>query len=89
MALGASRLRVFAAGVRRISVLLAFGICAGLALTFAAQKLISSVVQLHFAHEAGLLLALACTLAAAGLLAALIPLRRAASIEPMTALRAD
>jgi predicted permease len=89
MALGASRLGVFGLGVRRISVLLLSGIAAGLALTFAAQRLISSVVLLHFAHEAGLLVVVACMLAAAGLLAALIPLRRASSIEPMRALRTE
>jgi ABC-type antimicrobial peptide transport system permease subunit len=89
MALGASRLRVFAMGVRRISVLLLIGVAAGLALTFAAQRLIASVVLLHFAHEAGLLVLLACTLTAAGLLAAILPLRRAASIEPMNALRTE
>ncbi len=89
MALGASRLGVFAMGVRRISALLIFGIAAGLALTFAAQRLISLVVLLQFAHEAGLLVVLACMLTAAGVLAALIPLRRAASIEPMKALRME
>ncbi len=39
MALGASRLGVFASGVRRILALLGFGYAAGLALTFAAQRL--------------------------------------------------
>ncbi len=89
MALGASRLEVFGLGVRRISVLLGFGIAEGLALTFASQRLISSVALLRFAHEAGLLAALVCTLMAAGLLAAFIPLRRAASIDPMRALRTE
>jgi ABC-type lipoprotein release transport system permease subunit len=60
-----------------------------LALTFAAQRLISLVVLLQFAHEAGLLVVLACMLTAAGVLAALVPLRRAASIEPMEALRME
>jgi putative ABC transport system permease protein len=89
MALGSSRLAVFVSGVRRISVLLFFGISAGLALTFTAQKLISLVALLHFAHEAGLLALLACVLTAAGMLAAFIPLRRAASVDPMRALRTD
>jgi putative ABC transport system permease protein len=89
MALGASRIRVFAMGIRRIAVLLAFGITAGLVLTFAAQRMISSVVLLRFAHEAGLLVLLAFALTAAGLVAALIPLRRMASIEPVEALRAE
>ena len=89
MALGASRLGVFAMGVRRISMLLILGVAAGLALTLAAQRLISLVVVLQFAHEAGLLVVLACMLTAAGVLAALVPLRRAASIEPMKALRME
>jgi putative ABC transport system permease protein len=89
MALGASRLGVFAMGVRRISVLLAIGIAVGLAMTFAAQRLISLVVLLQFAHQAGLMLMLACILSAAGVLAALVPLRRAASTEPMKALRIE
>jgi putative ABC transport system permease protein len=89
MALGASRIRMFLLGVRRIVVLLAFGIAAGLVLTFAAQRMISSVVLLQFAHEAGLLVVLACTLAATGLLAGLIPLRRITSIEPVKALRTE
>jgi predicted permease len=89
MALGSSRLGIFVSGVLRIAALLGLGIAAGLALTFAARKLISSVALLHFAHEAGLLAVVACTLAAVGLLAALIPLRRAASIDPMRALRTD
>jgi putative ABC transport system permease protein len=89
MALGASRIRMFLLGVRRIVVLLAFGIAAGLVLTFAAQRMISSVVLLQFAHEVGLLVVLACTLAATGLLAGLIPLRRITSIEPVKALRTE
>jgi ABC-type lipoprotein release transport system permease subunit len=46
-------------------------------------------VLLRFAHEAGLLVVLACMLTAAGLLAACIPLRRMASIEPVKALRTE
>ena len=42
-----------------------------------------------FPSETGLLVLLACTLAAAGLLAAILPLRPAASIEPMNALRTE
>ena len=89
MALGASRVQVFTLGVRRIVTLLTIGIAAGLVLTFAAQRMISSVVLLRFAHEAGLLVVLACLLTAAGLLAAFIPLRRMASIEPVKALRTE
>jgi hypothetical protein len=60
------------------------GSTAGLVLTSAAQWMISSVVLLRFAHEAGLLVVLAC-----GLTATLVLLRRMASIEPVQALRAE
>jgi putative ABC transport system permease protein len=89
MALGATRGGVASMVLRRVAILLAVGIGVGLALTFAAKKLIASVTEIHFAHQAGLLALLAATMAVAGLLAAAIPVRRAASIEPMTALRME
>lgn len=89
MALGASRSGVFSLGMRRVAILLAVGIAAGFALTLAAKKLIASVAVIHFAHEAALLAILAGALAGVGLLAAMIPMRRAASIEPMKALRTE
>lgn len=89
MALGASRSGVFSQGMRRVAILLAIGIAAGFALTLAANKLITSVVVFHIAHEVALLVILAGALAAAGSLAALIPMRRAASIEPITAFRTE
>ncbi len=89
MALGATRSGVFQLVLRRVGTLLAIGIAVGFALTFAAKKLIASVTVIHFAHEAGLLLLLGATMAVAGLLAAAIPMRRAASIDPMQALRME
>lgn len=89
MALGASRGEVATLVLRRVSILLAAGIVAGFGLTWAAQRLIGSVVMIHFGDQAGLLAALGLALAAAGLIAALIPIRRAASVEPMAALRTE
>jgi putative ABC transport system permease protein len=89
MALGATRSSVFALVLRRVAILLAVGIGVGLALTFAAKRLIASVVEFHIAHQAGLLALLALTMAVAGMLAAAIPMRRAAAIEPMQALRTE
>jgi putative ABC transport system permease protein len=89
MALGATRGEVFGLVLRRVSLLLVIGITTGLAITVAAKHLIAAVAIIHFAHQAGLLAFLVLILAAAGLLAALLPMRRAASIDPMQALRTD
>jgi putative ABC transport system permease protein len=89
MALGATREIVFALVLRRVAILLTIGIGVGLALTFAAKKLIAAVAVIHFAHQAGLLAALGATMALVGLLAAAIPMRRAAAVEPMRALRME
>ena len=101
MALGATRGSVFQLVLRRVATLLAIGVGVGLTLTFAAQKVIGALVTpaagfdlkqapvFHLVHEAGLLALLALTMAVAGLLAAAIPMRRAASVEPMEALRME
>ncbi len=89
IALGATRGGVFSLILRRVAILLALGIAAGLGLTVAAKQLIASVAVIHFAHQAGLLALLVLVLAAAGFLAALLPIQRAASIEPMEALRTE
>ncbi len=89
LALGATRSEVFSLILRRVAILLAIGIVAGLGLTFAARRLIASVAVIHFAHQLGLLALLILVLAAAGLLAAVLPMQRAASIEPIEALRTE
>jgi putative ABC transport system permease protein len=89
MALGATRSGVVALVLRRVAILLALGIVIGLGLTVAANRLIASVAIIHFAHQAGLFALLVMALAAAGLLAAVLPMKRAASIEPMEALRME
>ena len=65
------------------------GCVAGLALTALARKLIGMVIYFEMQKEAGGFLLLASMLVAAGLIAALIPAFRAASIEPMQALRTE
>jgi ABC-type antimicrobial peptide transport system permease subunit len=89
MALGATRGSVFALVLRRVALLLAGGLAVGVALTFAVHRAIAAVVDFRFVHQAGLLSVLVVTMAAAGLAAALLPMRRAASIEPMQALRSE
>jgi putative ABC transport system permease protein len=89
MALGATRSSVFSLMLRRVAILLGIGLVAGFALTAAAQKLIAAVTVLHLTHETGLLALLAIGMAAVGFLAAAIPMQRAASVEPMQALRTE
>ena len=87
MALGASRNRILAATLGRVAWMLSAGAAAGLILTILARKLIGVVIYFNAQHDAGWFSLLALALVAAGLLAALIPAARAASIEPVEALR--
>jgi predicted permease len=89
MALGASRSRILTMVLKRVAWMLAAGVAAGLVLTFFARKLIGMIIYLDARRDAGSLLMVALLLVVAGILAALIPAARAASIEPMQALRAE
>jgi putative ABC transport system permease protein len=87
LALGATRARILTGVYQRVGWMLSGGVVAGLALTVAARKYISSVVALQMDKDTGRILTLTAALVAAGLLAALLPAQRASSIEPMEALR--
>ena len=89
MALGASRQNILAMVMRRVAWMLASGTAAGIVLTIFARKLIGIVIYFEAQREAGGLLAIAFLLVTMGLLAALLPAARAASIEPMQALRTE
>ena len=89
MALGATRPGILAMVLRRVALMLAAGTAVGLVLTLAARKIIGMVIYFDAQKEAGSFLLLALVLMVAGLLAALIPARRAASIDPMQALRTE
>jgi predicted permease len=87
MALGATRNRILSMVMSRVIWMLGAGAVAGLALTFAVRKLIGVVIYFDAQNEAGGFLLLALLLIVAGLIAAFIPAARAASIEPIQALR--
>jgi predicted permease len=89
MALGASRSRILAMVMRRVAWMLAAGTIAGLILTLFARKMIAIVIYFEARQEAGGLLLTALLLVSVGLLAALFPAARAASVEPMQALRTE
>jgi putative ABC transport system permease protein len=87
MALGATRNRILAMTLARVSWMLCAGVAAGWVLTVAARKLIGMVIYFDAPKEAGGFALLGLLLVGSGLLAALLPAVRAASIEPMQALR--
>ena len=89
MALGASRSRILAMVMRRVAWMLAAGTIAGLILTLFARKMIAIVIYFEARQEAGGLLVISLLLVSVGLLAALFPAARAASVEPMQALRTE
>jgi predicted permease len=89
MALGATRLSVAQLILRQGSILIGTGLGVGLLLAFAAARLIKGFLYQVEALDAWTYVAVALTLVVIGLVAAFLPARRAASIEPMQALRTE
>jgi predicted permease len=89
MALGASRNRIVGMMLRRVSWMLGGGAAAGLVLTLTVRKIIDMVIYVDAKKESGMLLITALVMIIAGMIAAMIPARRAASIDPMRALRTE
>jgi ABC-type antimicrobial peptide transport system permease subunit len=89
MALGASRAQVLAMVMRESLWVLVAGLAAGIPLTlFAVRPLKSMLYQMSPLDPVSFVLAIAAMIAVSGC-AVLIPARRAASIEPMQALRSE
>jgi putative ABC transport system permease protein len=89
MALGATRPSVAQLILRQGSILIGAGLGVGLLLAFAATRLIQGFLYQVPTLDVWTYIAVALTLPVIGLIAALIPARRAASIEPMQALRTE
>jgi putative ABC transport system permease protein len=89
MALGATRPSVAQLILRQGSILIGAGLGAGLLLAFATARLIKGFLYQVQPLDVWTYVAVALTLPVIGLIAALLPARRAASIEPMQALRTE
>jgi ABC-type antimicrobial peptide transport system permease subunit len=89
MALGATRLSVAQLVLRQGSILVGGGLVVGLALAFATGRLVKSFLYQVQPLDLSTYGAVVLALAIIGLTAALLPARKAASIEPMQALRED
>jgi len=89
MALGATRQRIVGMVLTRVCSMLVIGCIAGLILTMATQKLVGSVIYFDVSREAGGFATTALMLFGIGMIAAVAPAIRAASIEPVRALRSE
>ena len=89
MALGATRGSVVRLMLRDVVVLLALGMAAGLAASLAAGRLVASLLFGVRPRDPVQLAGAAAILAAATAVAAYLPARRAARLDPMAALREE
>jgi len=87
MALGAERANVLAMVVRGASRQVAVGLAIGIPAALAGSRLLSSILYGVKSYDLAILLFAAGVLAACSLIAAFVPARRAAEIDPTVALR--
>jgi predicted permease len=89
MALGAERRDVLLLILRNASVLVVWGLGLGLACTWIATRLLKSFLFGVTEHDPFTIVTVSVLLTVCGLMAAFVPARRAASIDPMQALRTE
>jgi predicted permease len=89
MALGAERRDVLLLILRNASALVTWGLALGLACTWIATRLLKAFLFGVGQHDPFTVAAVSALLLVCGLVAALMPARRAASIDPMQALRTE
>ena len=88
MALGAQRYNIIELVLRSVASTVGVGIIVGLAVSIALNKIVSHWVQ-SSSRDPLTLLAVAVILVAIALLACILPARRAATLDPMKALRTE
>jgi predicted permease len=89
MALGAQRTDVMLLVLKKAAHILALGLISGLVASWFATRAIQVFLFGVGRHDPITILSVCALLAVTGLIAAMIPARRAASIHPMQALRAE
>jgi predicted permease len=89
MALGSSRAGIARMMLARIALLLAIGLGSGTLAVVLLRRAVAGVVVIQIDRDGAMLAVLAALLAVVGMLAALAPIRRAARIDPMHALRTE
>jgi hypothetical protein len=89
LALGAPRGNILSLVLKRAVWLVAIGVSLGCAASWFAVRLTESYLYSVKAHDAATFAVVLLLLSAAGLLAAYLPARRAALVDPMQALRAE
>jgi ABC-type antimicrobial peptide transport system permease subunit len=89
MALGAERVDVLLLVLKNAAFLVGAGLVTGLAGAWAATRLLKSFLFGVSDHDPLTIISISLLLLACGLVAALFPARRAASIDPMQALRTE
>ena len=89
MALGAQRTDVLLLVLKKAAFLLAIGLVSGLVASWFAARAIQAFLFGVGRHDPITILSVCALLAVSGLIAAIIPARRAASIDPMQALRTE
>jgi ABC-type antimicrobial peptide transport system permease subunit len=89
MALGARPAQIMRSVVGGASGLAAAGIAGGLGLTVVAQRMLHSLLFGLDSVDGFSMAAAACVLAAVSIVAALLPARRAARIDPIESIRIE
>jgi predicted permease len=89
MALGAQRTDVMLLVLEKAALLLALGLVCGLVASWFATRAIQAFLFGVGRHDPMTILSVCALLAVSGLIAATIPARRAASVDPMQALRME
>ncbi|MFZ0285859.1 MAG: ABC transporter permease [Terriglobales bacterium] len=89
VALGSGKTALIQLVLRQAAIPVVGGILAGLALAFAASRSIASLLYETKAGDPTVIISSIAVLLLAAFLAALLPARRAASVDPMRALRSE